>query len=334
MRNSPRLVLASFDDIGRVPDMGPRREDAGDSRRARPLHTFDRPRPEAEFDVDGWRLLRDHATIAFGDGGILKSYLALYAAGRLSQTGVRVLLADWELAGSDHRARLEAMFGATMPTIQYMQMVGPLVSEAALLSREVRRLSIDYLICDSIAYAVDGPPEAAEHAMAYFRALRSIGVGSLNLAHVNKSDTGDMKPFGSSFWHNSARATWFMKPTTVSSDVRGVSLVNRKANLSGIHPIIDFQFTFANGATHVTRTALSDVVDSTFTSGAAGLPERVLSIIAAEPGIASSAIIKRAGARRQAVLDALRDLATAGKIDPRKTGDGRPTKWFPTGGSR
>src|SRR4051812_14593860 len=70
-----------------------------------PLHTFERPGPDSEFDVDGWKLLRDHATITFGDGGSAKSYLALYAGGSLAKRNVNVLYADWELGGGDHRDR-------------------------------------------------------------------------------------------------------------------------------------------------------------------------------------------------------------------------------------
>jgi hypothetical protein len=161
---------------------------------SRPLHAFEKPGADAEYDIEGWRLLRDHAVIAFGDGGSSKSYLALYTAGRLTRAGVCVLYADWELAGGDHRDRLERMFGPSMPTVHYLRCDRPLVLEAERIGREVRRLSADYWIADSIAFATAGPPEAAEHATAYFRAVRQIGIGSLHLAHINRSENGDQKP--------------------------------------------------------------------------------------------------------------------------------------------
>src|SRR5262249_36595050 len=55
---------------------------------SRPLHAYARPGPEAEESIDGWRVLRHHPTILFGDGGSAKSYLALYFAGRLVQRGL------------------------------------------------------------------------------------------------------------------------------------------------------------------------------------------------------------------------------------------------------
>jgi hypothetical protein len=230
---------------------------------SRPLHTYDRPGPDAQFEVDGWRLLRDHGTIGYGDGGSAKSYLALYVAGRLAQRGVSVLYADWELGGEDHRDRLERLFGPQMPMVHYVRCDRALVSEADRLSREVRRLSIDYLICDSIAFATAGPPEAAEHATAYFRAVRQIGIGSLHLAHINKSEQSDQKPFGSSFWHNSARATWFVKQASASPDGQRltIGLFNRKSNLTRLQPAVGFQFEFSAERTVVTRVNLADVED-------------------------------------------------------------------------
>jgi hypothetical protein len=227
---------------------------------ARPLQYFERPGPDGEHDVDGWRLLRDHPTIGFGDGGGGKSYLALYGAGTLARHGVNVLLADWELSGGDHHDRIVRLFGEDAPTIHYIRCERPLIDEADRIRREVRRLSIDYWIADSIAPACGGPPEAAEHATEYFRAVRQIGVGSLHLAHVNRSESGDQKPFGSSFWHNLARATFFIKQADVSADGRQVTLglFQRKANLGPIRPAIGFQFAFDGLRTIVSRTDLAE----------------------------------------------------------------------------
>jgi len=250
---------------------------------ARPLHQYGRPGPDAEYEIDGWRLLRDHATICFGDGGSAKSYLALYVGGRLAARGVTVLYADWELGGEDHRDRLERLFGSDMPVVHYLRCDRPLVIEADRIAREVRRLSVDYLICDSIAFATAGPPEAAEHATAYFRAARQIGIGSLHLAHINKTEHADQKPFGSSFWHNSARATWFVKPAGASLDRQRVTvgLFNRKSNLTRLHPAIGFQFEFSESSTVVSRVNLADVEDL---AGQLPLWQRIAHLIRAGGG--------------------------------------------------
>ncbi len=44
-------------------------------------------------------------------------------------------------------------------------------------------------------------------------------------------DSDDKKPFGSVFWHNTARATWYAKRVQdEGEDVTHVGLFNRKAN--------------------------------------------------------------------------------------------------------
>jgi hypothetical protein len=232
---------------------------------ARPLHTFERAMAgaDADFEVEGWRLLRDHPVIAYGDGGSAKSYLALFIAGKLAQRGLTVLYADWELTGGDHRDRLERLFGPTMPIVHYLRCDRPLILEVDRVQREARRLSVDYWIADSIAFAVGGPPEAAEHATAYFRAVRQIGLGSLHLAHVNRSENGDQKPFGSSFWHNSSRATWFIKQADAAATGERITigLFNKKSNLTRQHPAVGFSFEFADDRTAVSRVDLADVED-------------------------------------------------------------------------
>jgi hypothetical protein len=252
---------------------------------AKALHEFARPTLEtsATFDIDGWPWLRDHSMLTFADGGGLKSYLALYGCGVLSRRGVRIGYSDWELTGEDHLERLERLFGADLPTIYYFRCDKPLVDEADRIHRESRRLSLDYLVYDSGGFGTAGPPESAEHALAFFRATRQIGVGCHILAHINRSDNGDQKPFGSSFWHNSARATWFAKQAAASPDGQclTVGLFNRKTNLTRRHPAIGFQFDFSDDRTAVTRVNLADVEDL---AGQLPLWQRIAHLIKAGGG--------------------------------------------------
>jgi hypothetical protein len=141
---------------------------------ARLLCTYDRPTTADAFEVDGLALLKAHPVMLFGDGGTAKSYLALYIAGLLAKRGHQVLLADWESGGEDHRDRLERLFGRDMPNVLYLRCERPMVSEADRIRRQVDELGVAYLICDSVAFAADGPPESAEVAAAYFRAVRQI----------------------------------------------------------------------------------------------------------------------------------------------------------------
>ena len=219
--------------------------------------------PADSIEIHGVRLLDRHPVILFGDGGVAKSYLALYFAGELASRGFRVLYADWELDAGDHSDRLQRLFGPELPQVMYARCVRPMTYEAERLARLVRQHACDYLVCDSVVFACDGPPEAAESAQRYFQALRQIGVGSLNLAHTTKSDDSDKKPFGSAFWHNGARATWNIKLSdgNAGSSEITVGLYNRKSNLSRSLPAVGLRISFEESRTRIGRADLATIDD-------------------------------------------------------------------------
>lgn len=224
------------------------------------------PRPNTADDVleiDGFVLPRRHPSILFGDGGTAKSYTALYVAGRLAQMGVPVAYFDWELAPEEHRDRLERLFPEHMPRIIYARCERPLIHEADRLRRIVRDFNIQYTVFDSIVFACDGPPESAEIAGRYFRAVRQIGGGSLHVAHITKGEGADRKPFGSTFWHNGARSTWYaqLAQGTREDDVLQVGLFNRKANLGRLRPAAGFNITFSEETTTFRRVSVADSPD-------------------------------------------------------------------------
>lgn len=232
----------------------------------------------AEPDDDGTIpgapiLLERHPVILFGDGGDGKSVLALAISAALAgapdvmpgmnPTRRRVLYADWEMAGGDHRRRLRQLAGDDLPEdIWYVRCDRPIVREADRLARLVREEGITYLVCDSVAFGCEGPPEAAEVAASYFRAIAQIGVGSLLIAHRNKSEEGDQKPFGSTFWHNGARATWYAKRSAdVSEGKIVVGLYNRKANLGPAQEPLAYQLEFGRERIAITAVPIVGVPD-------------------------------------------------------------------------
>jgi hypothetical protein len=216
-----------------------------------------------EIQVEGFAFPRRHPNILFGDGGAAKSYTALWLAGRLAQEGVGVGVFDWELGGEEHRERLGRLFGADMPPIWYVRCERPLTAEAERLRCIVREHGIEFAVFDSIAFACDGPPESAEVAARYFRGVRRIGVGSLHLAHTTKAEGGEKKPLGSTFWHNGARQTWFVKAAEQAGDERTLRLgfFNRKANLGPIRSPLGFTVEFGNDATTFTPSNVADTSD-------------------------------------------------------------------------
>lgn len=219
---------------------------------------------DAVFDIHGWRLPAEHPAVLFGDGGSLKSYLTLWALGQLAIAGHRVALVDWELTGAEHRKRLGALFGHDMPDVLYVRVERPLSADVDRLRRIYREERLDYAAFDSIAYGSDGAPESAEIATAYFRGLRSLPGGKLVLAHITKSiETGNQRPFGSTFIHNSARATWFVERSAESADGQTVTvaLFPRKNNLGALGPAIGFEFGFVGDRVRVQRTDLAASLD-------------------------------------------------------------------------
>lgn len=209
-------------------------------------------------------------TIIFGDGGDLKSYLALAALLSIAQgtpeplgiaptRRVTGILADFEFDGSEHRARAERLVGSCIPPdVHYIRCSGSLAGSVQRLERAIRDTGAEFLVVDSVGLACDGPPEAAEVADRYFAALRDLGVPSLNLAHTNRSGDTD-RPFGSTYWHNGARCTWYIKREATGAESVAVGLFNRKSNVGPLHAPLAFAFDFADGRTRVRRIDALDV---------------------------------------------------------------------------
>ncbi|MDA1095368.1 MAG: AAA family ATPase [Acidobacteria bacterium] len=250
----------------------------------RPLADYPRPEETLFWDVSGLPILRQHPMIIFGDGGAAKSYLALHIAATLASRGIPVLYADFEFESDAHRERLERLTGTDMPrNLHYVRCVGPLIMEVDRLQRYIVEQQIQYLVCDSVAFAVPGRPEEAEHASAYFRAVRQLQVGSLHLAHTTKSlEHGTDKPFGSAFWSNGARSVWFVKRN--SEDDTGnmveVALMHRKSNTGRRLPTFGLRLVFLPDSTTIERF---DIAQSAELSKALPIWQRIRSLVATKP---------------------------------------------------
>lgn len=186
-----------------------------------------------------WPILHEgHATVLFGYGGSLKSYLAHYWAIRvaLGEDAVagNVLILDWEStqqAWEERQAMLcEAMGVGEPPNLYYRRCTESLAGDADELQRAVGEVQAEVVVIDSAAYACGDEPEKAGPTMDFFRALRRLDATSLIVAHQN-SDSKSLKPFGSIFWENSPRSTiQVRRADEVESNVVTVGLYNRKVN--------------------------------------------------------------------------------------------------------
>jgi hypothetical protein len=68
------------------------------------------------------------------------------------------------------------------------------------------------------------------------RLFKSAHDQGFTLADITKSDLGDLKPSGSSFWSNLARCSRNIMLASGDSPVTSVGIYHRKASLSATHP--------------------------------------------------------------------------------------------------
>ncbi len=216
-------------------------------------------------------VLEDGPVILFGKGGSSKTYDALRMAaslgkgadflGQASQQG-GVLFLDYESTAQRIKARLQRvltgmeMEWGDLPFVYWPAKGRPLTEIVPALQRKVREAGIRLIIVDSAALACGGEPEKAEVAIAYFNALAILEIPSLTIAHVTKGEENEY-PFGSVFWHNSARATWNIQITHEDGrDVAHVGLFNRKANEERLAPPIGIRLEFDEASITFSREEL------------------------------------------------------------------------------
>jgi len=220
----------------------------------------------SELEAAGLPLLHRLPTIWFGDGGCGKSYLSLYASVGLAQAGHNVLYCDWEFASEDHAQRLRQIVGPipAIPNLYYRRCQKPLANDVSFLKQAIHQLKITYLVCDSVGFACGGAPEDSDSALKYFAAVRALGsIGSLHIAHINKSEQGDQKPFGSVFWSNGARNIWYVKRSEAASSTGdfGVGLFHRKANTGRLQEARAVKFSFPGTEVIIAPTDIADYPD-------------------------------------------------------------------------
>ena len=158
-------------------------------------------------------------TVLFAPGDSGKSFLGLYwgmlvGSGRADTHFVaepgNVLVLDFETDGDTAKERAQMIangLGISLPeNIYYRYCHQTIAADIEEIQRKVLELGIDFLLVDSATPAV-GAPEPAQATAEYFRAVRSLRVTPLTIAHVPKDGKGN-DPFGSVFWKNLPRANF------------------------------------------------------------------------------------------------------------------------------
>lgn len=233
--------------------------------------------------IDGYPVLQQLPQIIFGDASSGKSMFAMWLAGKLAEMGVNVLYADWEFSKSEHQKRLKKLFRPMPKNLLYIRCDHSLKQETDHLIDVIQKNKIHYIICDSIGFAVDGPAESQEGAAGYFRYLRQLRVGSLNIAHMPKQsdDTREATVFGSVFWKAGARSIWFIDRAkeNPAGEIR-FGLYHRKSNVGELLKPKGFKLTFRGEITTCEAINLKDVEEL-----AAGFPllDRMKELLVSSP---------------------------------------------------
>lgn len=210
------------------------------------IYLRDAPEPETDEFLLSPLVLGRQPTILYGHGGDTKSLTALAAGlsihadreilpGLHPSSRKRVGLLDWEYDPWEHKKRAHQLLGPSLPDLVYLRCSGALRDQVDRVKATVRQYDLGFLILDSILPAVGGDPNAPDVALAFFDAMRAIGLGILCVAHVTKQGDEDM-PFGSVMFHNLARATWFVKKVqSPGENTARVGFFNKKGNGGRLH---------------------------------------------------------------------------------------------------
>ena len=199
-------------------------------------------------------LPENQPTILYGLGGSGKSFFGvlagfLIATDRadlgMSPVEGNVLFCDYEADEATTRRRLSmvaAGYGESIPKFfHYMAMKRPLEDDFDRVSAYLLKHSINFVVIDSAARAVL-EPESAGPVGSYFNALSGLECTTLTIAHVSKTGK-ESEPFGSTFWHNNARATYRAMGKQSGSTLT-MGLRNYKNNNGKLLDDVALEFTF------------------------------------------------------------------------------------------
>lgn len=193
----------------------------------------------------------DGTTILFGAGSGGKTYVALHMAicvamglpwmGRPTQKR-NVLWIDHETGAGTFGYRMGRVCRGL--GIERQDVTGlfywhgdgmALADSLPGLKRTIAGRNIGLLALDHIALACGGEPEQSDSALRFYRAMDRLHVPMLAIAHVTGDGERDpalvKRPFGTVFWSNGARRTWFIqREQEQESSIAALGLFCRKVN--------------------------------------------------------------------------------------------------------
>ncbi|KKK48169.1 hypothetical protein LCGC14_3147840, partial [marine sediment metagenome] len=211
----------------------------------------------------------DGMTVPFGMGGAGKSYLALLTAvlvalpedevpnGHLGLDVKRhgpVLYLDYEASRARAQRRVAGILRGLgldpdnyedLPIHYWPGQGMPLSTNVYPVRKRYNELEAVLLIVDSLSKACGESLSDQDTVSTYSNAIARIGAtASISIAHVTKEE-GTKYPFGSVFWHNDPRLTWYIHNLEQESGM-GVMAANRKSNDAAlVREELGYKFEFS-----------------------------------------------------------------------------------------
>jgi hypothetical protein len=200
-------------------------------RTVQPAVTLRAQRPQRIYDrflVEGIVPLQT-VTVLYGDGGSLKSLMAL----AIGLAGIRgepiapaavwcvspissILMLDWESDAEDHNARLWGLcagYGVDPDLlgerIAYREMTRPLHEVLPQIKHQLAEKPADLLIIDSLLKAAGDEPldvTASNRVMSAIRELQTTTIAISHISHDSARSTGQARIIGSVMYGNAARS--------------------------------------------------------------------------------------------------------------------------------
>ena len=260
-----------------------------------------------------WPLLPSRQmTIIYGQGGIGKSWLALYLCALvdhgLTLNGLKAdagnsLYVDWETDRDTLEARAWAIKRGEPEIddgwgLRYQSAQGPLVDWIDDLANHVAREEFDLVVIDSVGMALGGDAGNDEKVLTFFTALRQIEATILLVDHMTKGpDSQERGAFGSIYKRNQARSYWEMRQAADGEMTMG--LYHRKTNLGHLSPPVGLSLEIVENDDYTIQSARfsrCDVTDDPELAKGISAPLRIM------------AALKQGAMGLESICEALQDI--------------------------
>ncbi len=288
-------------------------------RGSQPIALADAPDAPEGGELLGNLVSPTGVTIFFGDGGSGKSQLLQAIAASLHEginllgfepaQKMNVLYLDWEDEDWVHRHRIKRLIGRESSML-YLRMAHSLSHSIDQLRPIVRDYDIGLIAVDSVAPASGGDVNEQMIADEFFSAPRRLQVPMICAAHNTKAQD-DQKPFGSAFFHNLSRRTWYVKNTQEPGSAEMMlGVFSRKNNLGPRFHDIGYKVVFEPDRTNLTSTNVRDVPQL---NERASIRERIIGLLAESGAMKVIDIASELGYEGPSGIQTIRNALNAGK---------------------